>query len=533
MDNVVLITALLFGVVLLAVISNKYRFPFPIVLVLSGLLLSLIPGLPLITLQPDIVFLIFLPPLLYDASWNISWYNFKAYKRPILLAAFGLVFFTTLMIGIVAHTFIKGISWPLGFLLGAIISPTDSVAATSITKLLQMPPRIVAILEGESLVNDASGLIVYKYAIATVMAGNFVFWEAGLNFLWVIAGGVGIGLLIGLIAFYISKRIIFDSVIQTSITFLIPFTSYLIAEYLDVSGVLAVVSTGLFLSYRSESIFTHQTRLTTYAVWDVIVFILNGLIFILIGLQLRNVVEGIKTYSKTELILYGILVSFVVIVCRFIFTVPAALLPRYLSKKIREEPFDPRNMVVFGWAGMRGVISLAAALSLPLFLPDGNAFPERNLIIYLTFCVILTTLIFLGLPLPWLIRKLKLPQYSLVAEEYEVRNLILNKTINHIEKNLPEIKNEFREKIKRKYDYKLKRIQKTDLPAGYFDKDKPVITPDNIFNAYSQLEVDIISIERHSLTELHRKGKVSEEVVRKIERELDLEESRLTMEMHI
>ncbi|MGH2563271.1 MAG: Na+/H+ antiporter, partial [Ginsengibacter sp.] len=524
MDNVGLITILLSGVVILAIISNKYNFPFPIVLVLSGLVISLIPGLPVISLQPDIIFLIFLPPLLYEASWNTNWYNFKAYKRPILLAAFGLVFFTTLIIEIVAHTFINGISWPLGFLLGAIVSPTDAVAATSITKKLEMPPRIVSILEGESLVNDASGLIVYKYAIATVMAGNFVFWQAGLNFFLVIVGGVGIGLIVGFIVFFISKRIIFDSVIQTSITFLIPFTSYLIAEYFEVSGVLAVVSTGLFLSYRSESIFTHQTRITTYAVWDVIVFILNGLIFILIGLQLRSVMNGIRIYSKTELIFYGILTSMVVIICRFIFVVPAALLPRYLSKKIREtEPFDSRNMIVFGWAGMRGVISLAAALSLPLFLPDGHAFPERNLIIYLTFCVILATLVFLGLPLPWVIRKLKIPVHSLVAEEYEVRSVVLTTTIDHLEKNLSKVNDQFREDIKKKYDYKLKRIQKTDLPVDYFGKDKPIVTPDNIFNEYSRLEVDIIGVERRSLINLYRRGKVSEEIVRKIERELDLE----------
>ncbi|MEO8415369.1 MAG: Na+/H+ antiporter [Ginsengibacter sp.] len=534
MNDVGLITLLLTGVVLLAVFSNKYGFPFPIVLVLSGLLISLVPGLPTIALQPEIIFLIFLPPLLYEASWNTNWYHFRANKRPILLAAFGLVFFTTVIIGIVAHAFIKGISWPLGFLLGAIVSPTDAVAATSITKKLQMPPRIISILEGESLVNDASGLVAYKYAIAAVMAGNFVLWEAGLNFLLVIAGGVGIGLAIGYVAYFASKKIIFENVILTSITFIIPFTSYLIAEYFEVSGVLAVVTTGLFLSYHADRIFTHESRITNYAVWDVIIFILNGLIFIFIGLQLRVVMAGIKMYSTTELIFYGLLVSVVVIICRFIFVIPAALLPRILSKRIREtEPFDYRNMLVVGWAGMRGVISLAAALSLPLLLPDGNAFPERNLIIYLTFCVILSTLIFLGLPLPWIIRKLKLRVHSIVAEEYEVRSVILNTTINHLEQNLSKVKDQFREDIKKKYDYKLKRIQKTDLPVDYFGKDKLLVTPTNIFNEYSQLEVDIIGVERRSLIDLYRKGKVSEAIVRKIERELDLEESRLTMEMHI
>jgi monovalent cation/hydrogen antiporter len=532
MNDVVLITLLLSGVTFLAVLSNKYTFPFPIVLVLSGIIISLIPGLHAISLDPEIIFLIFLPPLLYEASWNTNWYNLKSYKRPILLAAFGLVFFTTFMVGMIAHAFIPGMSWPQGLLLGAIISPTDAVAATSITKGLPLAPRIISILEGESLANDASGLIIYKYAIAAVMAGNFVLWEAGLNFLWVIAGGVGIGLLIGYIAYLISKRI-FDSVIQTSVTFIIPFTSYLLAEYFQVSGVLAVVSTGLFLSYHAESIFTHQTRIATYAVWDVIVFILNGLIFILIGLQLKSIVAGMEMYTTRDLIFYGILISAVVIIARFVFVVPAALLPRILSKKIKAEPFDRRNMVVFGWAGMRGVISLAAALSLPLVLPGGDAFPGRNLIIYLTFCVILSTLIILGLPLPWVIRKLKLQAPSLVAEEYEVRTAILNKTIDHLDQNIEKVKDEFRENIKRKYEYKLKRIQKTDLPPGYFGQKKPTITPEKIFNEYSQLEVNVIQVERRALLQMYRNGKASEVVVRKIERELDLEESRLTMEMGI
>ena len=196
MHEVGLVTLLLIGVIVLAIISNKYKFPFPVALVLTGIIISLIPGLPAISLRPDIVFLVFLPPLLYDASWNTNWYNFKIYKRNILLAAFGLVFFTTFIVGAAAHAFIPGISWSAGFLLGAIISPTDSVAAISITKGLPLPRRITAILEGESLINDASGLVAYKYAIIAVMAGNFVFWEAGLNFLWTIAGGWGIGLLI-------------------------------------------------------------------------------------------------------------------------------------------------------------------------------------------------------------------------------------------------------------------------------------------------------------------------------------------------
>lgn len=533
MNYVILVTLLLFGITFLAGLSNKYKFPFPIALVLSGLLISIIPGLPSITLRPEIVFLIFLPPLLYEAAWKTNWHNFKSNKRPILLAAFGLVLFTTLIVGVAAHLFIPGISWPLGFLLGAIVSPTDAVAATSITKGLHLSPKVITILEGESLVNDASGLVAYKYAVSAVMAGNFIFWKAGLNFLIVIAGSVAVGLFIGYLAKIILKRICVDSIIQTTITFIIPFTSYLLAEELDISGVLAVVCTGLYLSYNSESIITNKSRITIYAVWDVISFILNGLIFILIGLQLNIVMKGITGYSARELIIYGLFVSLVVIICRFVFVVPAAMLPRLLSKRIREtESFNSRNMWVIGFAGIRGVVSLAAALALPILLPDGTPFPERNLIIYLTFCVILTTLVLLGHNLPQIIRRLKLPAYSMVAEEYEVRSAILANTISHIEQNLSSVKDEFLNSLKSKYDTKYQKIQRTELPEGYFKKDKLSDVGNDIFNGYSRLELDVLNVERQSLNQLSREGKVSEEIVRKIERELDLEETRLSMELN-
>jgi CPA1 family monovalent cation:H+ antiporter len=268
----------------------------------------------------------------------------------------------------------------------------------------------------------------------------------------------------------------------------------------------------------------------TYAVWETVIFILNGLIFILIGLQLRSVMQGITNYSKKELILYGAVVSFVVIIIRFIWVVPAAMLPRLLSKRIRtKEAFDPRNMVVFGWAGMRGVVSMAAALALPLTM-NGIAFPNRDLIIYLTFCVILSTLVLLGLTLPWIIKKMKLPKHSIAAEEYDVRNTVVSYTIAHIEENLSLLKDELLNNIKTKYEIKFNRLQRTDLPAGYFGQDEQ--HKENLFNEFTKLQMDLIGVERKILSELHRKGKASEEILRKIERELDLEETRLQMEMY-
>ncbi|MFT3911679.1 MAG: Na+/H+ antiporter [Ferruginibacter sp.] len=531
MENIGLIVMLMFAITFLGLLSNKYKFPFPIVLVLSGVVISLIPGLPVISLNPEVVFIIFLPPLLYGAAWNTSWHDFKGAIRPIMLSAIGLVLFTTSLVAVAAYLLVPGIDWPLAFLIGAIVSPPDAIAATSITKGLGLSPRILTILEGESLVNDASGLIAYKYALAAITAGNFILWEAGLNFLVVSVAGIGVGLVVGWLMYIIHKKFICDPVIEVTLTFLTPFASYLIAEQFHFSGVLAVVVTGLYLSFRSAEIFSNQSRIMAYSVWEVVIYILNNLIFILIGLQLRNVINGISNYSTGELVLYGTVISIVVIIVRFIWIVPAALLPRYLSKRIREtEQFDPRNMVVFGWAGMRGVVSMAAALALPLTMADGSLFPHRNLVIYLSFCVILSTLVLFGLTLPWIIRKLKIPKHSIEMEEYEVRTKVVSDTITHIEENLSMVKDELLHNIKSKYEVKYNRLQKTDLPANYFGKGQTL--QGNIFNEFTQLQLDLIGVERKTIKDMHRFGKASEEILRKMERELDLEETRLQLEMY-
>jgi Na+/H+ antiporter len=534
MENIALIITLLFGITLLAVLCSKFNFPFPIVLVLAGVAISLIPGLPAINLKPEIIFLIFLPPLLHDAAWNTNWHNFKENKRNIILAAFGVVLFTTVLVGIAAHLFIPGMSWSLGFLLGAIVSPTDAVGAIALTKKLHLPRKVITILEGESMVNDASGLVAYKYGVAAVMSGNFIFWQAGLDFLFVIVGSIAIGIIIAHVGYLLLKFLIVDPILVTAFSFLVPFAGYLIAEHFECSGVLAVVCAGLYLSYKAKPSISNEARITIYATWDVITFILNSLIFILIGLQLRTVMKGISNYSNIDLIFYALLVSAAVIIARFMFVVPAALLPRKISRTIREnETFSSNNMFLIGWAGIRGVISLAAALALPLVLPGGAPFPERNLIIFLTFCVIFITLVLLGLNLPLIIRTLKIKPYSIVEEEYEVRNVILKTTIDHINNDLSHIENTNLDKIKYKYDIKYQRIQKTDLPDDYFENKNRQHAEENVYNRYSQLEVDVLKVERDSLVKLENSGKVSEEIFRKIQRELDLEESRIRMEMHL
>jgi Na+/H+ antiporter len=531
MENVSIILLLLFGVAFLGLLSYKYKFPFPIALVICGIFISIIPGLPVISLSPDVVFIVFLPPLLYSAAWNTSWHEFKSALRPISLAAIGLVLFTTVAVAVVAYSLIPDMSWPLAFLIGAIVSPPDAVAATSVTKGLGLQPRLITILEGESLLNDASGLVAYKYALTAITAGNFVLWQAGLNFLWIASAGVLIGLAIGYVMYLVHSKFVCDPIIEVTFTFLTPFASYLLAEHLHFSGVLAVVTTGLYLSFRSGEIFSHQSRIMATSVWDVVTFILNGLVFVLIGLQLRGVMQGIGDYSGTALALWGLAISAVVIVVRFIWVYPAAILPRLLSKRIREkEKFDPRNMVVFGWAGMRGVVSMAAALAIPLTLPDGSLFPYRNLVIYLTFCVIVSTLILLGLTLPWIIRRLKIKPHSIAAEEYEIRTQVVSLTIGHIENNLSLIQDELLRNIKSKYEVKYNRLQKTDLPSNYFGGGKTL--GGSVFNEFTQLQIDLIKVERETLERLHRQGQTSQEILRKIEKELDLEETRLAMEMY-
>jgi len=532
MENITVIIMLLFGVAFLSLLSKRYNFPIPIVLVLCGVIISIVPGLPVIALNPEVVFIIFLPPLLYHAAWYTSWSEFKQTIRPITLAAVGLVLFTTVAVAVAVHYLIDDISWPLAFLLGAIVSPPDAVSATAITKGLGLHPRLIAILEGESLLNDASGLVAYKYALAAITAGNFVLWQAGLNFFIMSTLGIAIGLVVGYVMSIIHKKFVCDDVIEATLTLLTPFASYLIAEHFECSGVLAVVTTGLFLSARSGTIFTHESRIMTNTIWNVLTNILNGLIFILIGLQLRQIITGIGDYSGMSLFIWGASVSLVVIVVRFLWVVPATMVPRFLSKKIRlNEEFDYRNMIIFGWSGMRGVVSMAAALALPLTINnDTEAFPLRNLIIYLVFCVILSTLVIQGLTLPWVIKKLKIQRYSILAEEYEIRNVIVSETIAHIEDNFSLLNDDLLHNIKSKYEVKFNRLQKTELPANFFGKGN--VMGGEIFNDFTKLQIDLLNVERAKLETMHKSGSVNEEIFRKIEKELDLEETRLWMEMY-
>ena len=525
MDNISTVIILLAIVTALAQVTDRIRVPYPVMLVLAGIAIGLIPGLPIVSLDSDVVFLLFLPPVLYSAAWNTSLTDFTESIRPISMLAFGCVLFTTTLVAVVAHYFIPGFGWAESFVLGAIISPPDAVAATAATKGLKLPKRIITILEGESLVNDATGLIAYRYAIAAVATGSFIFWLVAINFLYVAIIGTVVGLSVGVVFRWIHKITPNNAITDTTFTLLAPFTAYLLAEEIHTSGVLSVVACGLFLSYYSSEIFDHGTRLQARAVWETVIFLVNGIIFILIGLQLPVILQNIGSHTLGEVLWYGAIISIATIVVRLIWIYPGAYLPRWLSKSIRQKEVRPSfgGVTVVGWAGMRGVVSLAAALALPLTIGNGIQFPNRDLIIFLTFCVIFATLVLQGLTLPVLIRWFKIKDDdSHSKHDQEARLQIAFSVIEHIEMNYGLLPDEVLNQIKSKYEIRIQRIQKDSTDRKMTDEE---------IREFLRIQKELLRKERDEIRKLRKEKKLAEEVLRKIEYELDLEESRLMMEL--
>jgi monovalent cation/hydrogen antiporter len=523
MQDIATVIILLAVVTALAQVTDLVKIPYPILLVLAGMGIGLIPGLPHISLHPDVVFLIFLPPILYAAAWTTSWPEFKAAKRPITLLAIGCVIFTTCAVAWVAHIFIPGLGWPEAFVLGAIISPPDAVAATSATKGLSVPRRVVIVLEGESLVNDATGLIAYRYAVAAVVTGAFSLWEASYQFVIVAAGGILLGLLMGWIFKWIHCITPDNPTTDTTFTFIAPYIVYLLAESIHLSGVLGVVACGLYMSRNSSTVFSQQTRIQAYGTWNTVIFILNGVVFILIGLQLPGILEKIKGVSMMTLLSYGAIVSGAVILGRLIWVYPGAYIPR-LSKKIRErEPeINIRLVTIVAWSGMRGVVSLAAAMALPLTIQGSHPFPNRDLIIFLTFSVIFSTLVIQGLTLRPLIKLLGIKADGKDHELEQLARLkIASSVIEHIEENFSlSLSDDVLNQIKSKYEIRIQRMRK--------EQDRR-LTDDEI-NQFHNIQKQLLERERELVLNLRSAGSITDEVLRKIEYELDLEETRLILE---
>lgn len=517
--------ALLVG---LSALAPKLRLPYPLLLVLAGGLLALVPGLPPVVLSPDLVFFIFLPPLLYSESYQMSWHEFVANRRPVFLLAVGLVLLSTTVVATLAHYFIPGFSWAMGFVLGAIISPPDAVAASSVTKGLGLPRRITGILAGESLVNDASALIAYRYAVAAVVSGTFGLWDASWHFVVVALGGAAIGWAAG----YAVARIqnwLTDPTLITVLTVLMPFGIYLAAEHVGVSGVLAVVFMGLMLSRRSHDIYDNQTRLLKRSFWNVLVFILNGLVFILIGLQLRTILQGMGAGMFWPMLGYGLLVSAAAIVIRLGWVFPVAyltqLLGRWLGRPVETPP--KRNLFITSWAGMRGVVSLATALALPLVASNGQPFPQRNALLFITFTVILVTLLVQGLSLPWLVRRLGVQESpgERAAEEQELRLALTTDALAYLNNRLQsEAANSSLLTLRQAMQRQVRLLQgtfaanETTEPAAPSAEEAQAAAS---FEGLLRSRLDVAAHQRKLLVKLFRTDTFSEEAIRQVEMELD------------
>jgi monovalent cation/hydrogen antiporter len=520
------IIVLLFTVVAASVlIARKVALPYPVVLVLVGLVLSFIPRLPEVKLDPNVVFYFFLPPLLYPAALFTSWRDFRRNLRPIVLLAIGLVLFTMIVVACVAHSLIPSLPWAAAFALGAIVSPPDAVAATSVIRRLAVPHRIVSILEGESLLNDATALVALQFAVAALMTGRFSLGHASLRFVWAAAGGIGFGLLVGVGIRWVHRHLD-DPPVQITISLLTPFLAYLPAERLHASGVLAVVAAGIYLGWHSPLIVTARYRLQAFAFWEIVVFLLNGFVFTAIGLQLPGILQSLRGQSLLSLIEDALLVSAAVVLIRIAWVFPGAYLPFLLNKKVRRREPAPewQNVAIIAWSGMRGVVSLAAAFALPYVLPDGGPFPGRNYILFLTFSVILVTLVFQGLTLPIVIRRLCVRADDSADEEERIARLKANEAaIELIEKlrDNGDFSPDTVDRLRAEYDERVEQLQlcaeKPDDCRG------EIATPQ-----YQRLQRETLGVERQTIIRLRNERVINDDALRRIQRDLDLAEARLT-----
>ena len=536
MDDFKIVVFIMAILISLTAIANKRKLPFPVILVFAGLIIGFVPQLPNLALDPDVVFVIMLPPLLYDAASKTSWLEFKTAIRPISALAITLVFFTTTAVAVTAYYLIPGFSWPLAFVLGAVVSPPDAVAASGIIKGLGLNKKVITILEGESLVNDASALIAYRYAVMAVTTGSFVFWQAGIQFLLIAGVGILIGVVTGFLFILAHKKINNNPVVETSLTLLAPFVAYLAAEQFHMSGVLAVVTTGLMISRKSPEIFSSQARMRTRVVWETIVFLLHGFVFILIGLQLPSIIKDLGNYPLATIVGYGLTISLVTIFVRIIWVFAGAYLQNYFHQRKKDKSIlndnTWKNVLVVAWTGTRGVISLAAALALPLVLDDGSNFPKRSSITFLAFVVIFVTLVVQGLSLPLLIRLLKIkPEDNTDEEEKELQLYLANSTLHYIEKEFPiQGDNKLQDQLKNKYEQQIRKLTKQiqlHKKARYHNVDVKPVLPDNMLNA----KVEISKFQRELLIKLHQDGDFSYDALSHVEREMDIDELKLNQQL--
>src|SRR3954466_6926568 len=516
---------LLLFIVLFGYLAKKLQTPSPIVLVVGGLLLSFVAGIPRVSLNPDLVFLAVLPPLLYHAAWLTSWREFSYHLVSIVLLAFGLVAFTVFGVTQAGHFLLPGFDWRVGLVLGAVVAPTDAIASTTIAKRIGLPKRIVDILEGERLLNDATALLALEFGIALLIGGERPTFTAGLlRLLYLTLGGVGVGLVLGEIVHQVEDHID-DGPIEIALSLLTPYAAYLAAESLRASGVLAVVTCGLYLSRRSSHFYSPTVRLQAWAVWDSLTFIVNGFVFLLIGLQLPYVLNAMPQFKASTLVMYGAGFSLFLILLRLLWGYPGTFVANVIRKRVlhqKDAKPTARGIFVVGWTGMRGVISLAAAISLPQLLGNGEPFTQRNMIIFLAFSVILVTLVLQGLTLPPLIRALGLAGGSNVeSEEREARRSMAEAALRHLQglsQKDGEKMNEVYDDIAQHYRHRLATLNDADSGDG---------SAATFYKKFVDVSRELINVERQTAIDLRNQRRISDSLLRDLEYELDLGDIRL------
>ncbi|MCI1279122.1 MAG: Na+/H+ antiporter [Nitrospira sp.] len=510
---------ILFAVVLaLTTLAQKVHIPYPIFLVLGGLTLGLVPGLPAVTFHPDLVFLVFLPPILWSAAYFTSWREFRQNLRPISLLAVGLVLATSAGVAFAAHTLLPGIGWAEAIALGAIVSPPDAVSATAIGKRLRIPRRIVSILEGESLVNDATALVLYRAAVGAAMSGSFALGHTLFEFVFAGLAGVVIGIGVAWIVRW-ALSATEDGFTQIGVTLLAPYIAWVCGELVHASAVLACVAGGLYIRQSFSGAVSPATRLQARAVWDLLIFILNGVIFILIGLQLDTLRDSMSPGQFGPVLIAGAWVSATVILVRLLWVPVAALIPRWLSATLRERDPMPSwsSLFLVSWTGMRGIVTLAAALALPVATSAGAPFPFRAEIILISFTVILATLVVQGLSLPPIIRLLQLREDGgLEQEEALARAHAATAALNRLDQVATEnwVSLEQVEHLRLQYLQRLERLTKATLA------EEP---PSNSTSeSVQRLQFETLAAERMTLIGLRDNGTISDEVLHRLEHELDV-----------
>jgi Na+/H+ antiporter len=515
---------LLGAAALLAQLARTLRVPYPVFLVLGGLAIGFVPRLPALEIPPGVIFLVFLPPLLNYAAFFSSPRELRAHLRPIAFLAIGLVFLTMVAVALVAHLLI-GMPWGVSFVLGAILAPTDPVTAQAVFGRLGVPGRVGTIIEGESLVNDGTGLVAYRIAVAAVVTGAFSIWEAGLDFLLVGGGGLLVGLVLGWVVLPLWARVR-DPSIFIALSLLTAYAVYVLAEeVLHVSGVLAVVSYGLYRGWRDPRIFPDaSTRMRNISFWGVLIFLLESMLFVLIGQQLPSILEGLGEYRVAEVLLYGVLVYGTLVVARFawFFVVPSlnSVFDRLLHSGYMQSPWQER--LLMGWSGMRGAVSLAAALAVPMSTSGEGAFPERDLIVFLTFFAILATLVLQGFTLSPLISALRFEGESDRVEELEARLEGARAALDRLEQlDGGEVPQSAKERMREQYEERIERYE-AGIEAGGTTEEYSASSA-----AWRAWRRGLIAAEREAVLSKRDTGEISLEVMRRVLRDLDFEDSRL------